>query len=284
MTEKKSEFLATNELKENNIPPEGGPRGGGAALILGGSSGLGLATAKKLARHGYDIIIVHRDRKSDLESINEQFQEITLGGANFKSFNIDVANSEKCAHTVAEIKTFLGTNKKIKVLVHSIAKGNLKPMYSKGKTTLNHQDFQITLNAMALSLYDWTKALVAADLFADDARVVSFTSEGNTKAWPGYAAVSAAKVTLEALTRNIALEFANIGIKANCIQAGTTETRAFEMIPGHEELKKSALKRNPNGRLTTPEDVANVVYLLTTDEAKWITGTVIKVDGGESLQ
>ena len=137
---------------------------------------------------------------------------------------------------------------------------------------------------MALSLYDWTKALIDAELFAADTRIISFTSEGNSRAWRGYAAVSAAKVTLEALTRNIALEFAAIGIKANCIQAGATETRAFQMIPGHKALKESALKRNPNGRLTTPEDVANVVYLLCTDEAKWITGTVIKVDGGESLQ
>lgn len=254
------------------------------ALILGGSSGLGLATAKKLARHGYNITVIHRDRKSDLELINAQFKEITSGGSKLKSFNVDVTHPEKRAQTVNEIKSLLATVGKIKVLVHSIAKGNLKPMYSKEKTTLNHQDFQITLSAMALSLYDWTKALIDADLFAADTRIVSFTSEGNTKAWPGYAAVSAAKVTLEALTRNMALEFAAIGIKANCIQAGATETRAFQMIPGHEALKESALKRNPNGRLTTPEDVANVVYLLSTDEAKWITGTVLKVDGGESLQ
>ena len=80
------------------------------------------------------------------------------------------------------------------------------------------------------------------------------------------------------------MEFAPLGIKANCIQAGATETAAFKMIPGNEKLKASALRRNPNGRLTTPEDVANAVYLLTTDEAKWITGTTIKVDGGESLQ
>ena len=60
-------------------------------------------------------------------------------------------------------------------------------------------------------------------------------------------------------------------------------TKSLAMIPGYEEIKTNALKRNPNNRLTTPNDVANVVYLLTTDEAKWITGSVIKVDGGESL-
>jgi len=81
----------------------------------------------------------------------------------------------------------------------------------------------------------------------------------------------------------MALEFAPVGIKANCIQAGITMTKSLSMIPGYEKIKAHALQRNPNKRLTTPEDVANAVYLLTTDEAKWITGTVIKVDGGESL-
>ena len=254
------------------------------AIILGGSSGLGLASAKKLARHGYHIIIVHRDRKSDLEYITTQFEEITSYGVKLKNFNIDVAHAEKRSNTILAIKKLMSSSERIQVLVHSIAKGSLKPMYDQENATLNLQDFQITLNAMALSLYDWTKALVEMDLFTNDARIISFTSEGNLKAWPSYGAVSAAKVTLEALTRNMALEFAPFGLKANCIQAGTTDTRAFQMIPGHEDLKKNALRRNPHGRLTTPEDVANVVYLLSTNEAKWITGTIIKVDGGESLQ
>jgi len=254
------------------------------ALILGGSSGLGLATAKKLALHGYNIIIIHRDRKSDLDDITLQFKKITSNSVMLKSFNVDVVNAEKRERTITEIHSILEGRKAIKVLVHSIAKGNLKPMHAEGQTTLNRMDFEVTLNAMALSLYDWTKALVDKGLFSEDARIVSFTSEGSTKAWAGYAAVSAAKATLEALTRSIALEFSSLGIKANCIQAGTTDTKAFRMIPSHEAIKESALQRNPNNRLTTPEDVANAVYLLTTDEARWITGTIIKVDGGESLR
>ncbi len=252
------------------------------ALILGGSSGLGLATARKLASHGFHILVIHRDRKSDMQRIESAFQEITLSGVQLKNFNIDASNADRRSAVLEEIKAVLAGGT-IKVLVHSIAKGSLKPMYSEDLTTLNHQDFEITLNAMALSLYDWTKTLHNKNMFSGDTRIISFTSEGSTKAWPGYAAVSVAKATLEALTRSIALEFAAVGIKANCIQAGATETRAFSLIPGHEKLKESALRRNPNGRLTNPEDVANVVYLLTTEEARWITGTVIKVDGGESL-
>ena len=254
------------------------------ALILGGSSGLGLASAKKLAHHGYNIIIVHRDRRADEDLIIKEFQRIASSGVQFKAFNADALNTTKRASILNEIASLLGSDARINVLVHSIAKGSLKPMNSESEANLKHQDFQITLDAMALSLYDWTKELATADLFAADTRIIAFTSEGNSKTWKHYGAVSVAKVALEALMRNIALEFADIGVKANCIQAGVTETKSFAMIPGHETIKKNAIKRNPQNRLTQPEDVANVVYLLTTEEAKWITGTVIKVDGGESLQ
>ncbi len=156
-------------------------------------------------------------------------------------------------------------------------------MISEEGTSLKNDDFSLTINAMAISLFDWTTAVFQANLFAKDARIISFTSEGNTKAWKNYAAVSAAKVTLEALTRNIALEFAPYGIRANCIQAGVTNTSSLNLIPGSEKIKEHTLRRNPFKRLTTPEDVANVVYLLSKDEASWINGTLIKVDGGESL-
>lgn len=254
------------------------------ALILGGSSGLGLATAKKLARHGFNILIVHRDRRIDFQRIEEEFKSITLTKIKFKSYHIDATNPERRIATIKEIYGDLGQNGRVKVLIHSIAKGNLKPMQSEEGNALNNQDFHLTLDAMAISLYDWTKALIEAKLFAEDTRIISFTSEGNSKAWENYAAVSAAKAALEAITRNMALEFAPLGIKANCVQAGMTLTNSFSMIPGSEKLKENALYRNPSGRLTTPEDVANAVYLLTREEAKWITGTVLKVDGGESLR
>ena len=252
------------------------------ALILGGSSGLGLATAKKLAKHGMNICIVHRNSRSQLADIKKEFNEITHQGVGFISYNTDAFHLEKRAalieDLVAEIK-----GGKIKTLVHSVAKGNLKPMISELTPTLQTDDFQLTIQAMGISLYDWTKAIFDARLFSDDARVVSFTSEGNTKAWKNYAAVSAAKATLEAITRNIALEYAPFGIRANCIQAGVTDTASLRMIPGSDEIKKHSLLRNPFNRLTLPEDVANVVYLLSKDEASWINGAIIPVDGGDQI-
>lgn len=253
------------------------------ALILGGSSGLGLATAKKLAQHGMNICIIHRNSRSQEDEIAAEFEIIKSEGALFRPYNVDAFKSEKRSEIISELSQLFNGNGKIRTLVHSVAKGNLKPMFSEEKPTLNSDDFNLTINAMAISLYDWTKAIFEAKLFADDARIISFTSEGNTKAWKNYAAVSAAKVTLEAISRNIALEFAPFGIKANCIQAGVTDTASLRMIPGSEEIIKHSLLRNPNKRLTSPEDVANTVYLLCKDEARWINGCVIPVDGGEHI-
>ncbi|MFY7672117.1 SDR family oxidoreductase [Tenacibaculum sp. MEBiC06402] len=254
------------------------------ALILGGSTGLGLATAKKLAAHGLNICIVHRNRKAELVAITEEFLEIQQEGIQFLSFNIDALNTEKRNEVIEELKALLENRGKVKVLVHSIAKGNLKPMVSEeNNPVLKNDDFSLTLNAMAISLYDWTKSLFEAKLFAEDTRIISFTSQGNKKVWKNYAAVSAAKVALEAITRNIALEFAPYGIKANCIQAGVTNTDSFQRIPGSDVIREHKLATNPFKRLTTPKDVADVVYLLSKDEAAWINGSIIPVDGGEHI-
>lgn len=253
------------------------------ALVLGGSSGLGLATAKKLALHGMNICIIHRNSRSQEAQINEEFKIIKTTGVQFKAYNVDAFKPEKREQIILELKTTLNEGAGIRTLVHSVAKGNLKPMLDDENPTLKTDDFSLTIHAMAISLYDWAKAIFQAKLFTEDARIISFTSEGNTKAWKNYAAVSAAKATLEAITRNIALEFAPYGIKANCIQAGVTDTASLRMIPGSDKMIEHTLKRNPNKRLTLPEDVANVVYLLSKDEASWINGCVIPVDGGEHI-
>ena len=253
------------------------------ALILGGSSGLGLASAKKLARYGFNICIVHRSPRSMMPIIDQEFSAIQKEGVSFLSFNVDATNALKRGEVIELINTEL-RNKKgiIKVLLHSISKGNLKPMVG-AQTTLQNDDFSLTINAMAISLYDWTKCLFTQNLFAEDTRIISFTSEGNSRAMKNYAAVSAAKVALEAITRNIAVEFARYGIRANCIQAGVTDTASFRLIPESDQIADFSIKRNPFKRLTKPEDVADVVYLLCKKEASWINGAIIPVDGGEHL-
>ena len=252
------------------------------AVILGGSQGLGLATAKKLAQHGMHLCIVHRTRKTELPQVESEFASIE--GVALHHYNVDALNAERRAEVIAALQEHLGAGGKIRALVHSIAKGNLKPMMGEDQTGLNNDDFHLTLEAMAISVYDWTKDLLHARLFAEDARVLSFTSEGSTRAWKNYAAVSAAKAALEAISRSMALELAPSGVRVNCIMAGITDTASLRRIPNYKELMHHSQQRNPFHRLTTPQDVANVAYLLCKDEAAWINGAVIPVNGGEHVR
>jgi len=98
-----------------------------------------------------------------------------------------------------------------------------------------------------------------------------------------YGAVSAAKAALESHARQLALELGPLGIAVNCLRPGVTDTPALRAIPGHERWVEEALRRNPGGRMTTPEDVAAVLVALADPAVTWISGAVIPVDGGESV-
>lgn len=248
------------------------------AIILGGSSGLGLASAIKLASHGLNICIVHRDRRSDLPTFKKEVEKIESLGVKVRTYNRDALKESVRDEILQDFP-----QNSVKLLLHSLAKGSLKKMSGRPFEVLIGQDLEISIQAMAISWYEWTQAMVQRQVFVRNARNIAFTSEGSTRVWAGYAAVSAAKSVLEALMRNMALELAHHQILTNCIQAGTTVTASFMAIPRSNELAQIAQKRNPFNRLTQPEDVANAVYLLCKDEADWINGTIIKVDGGESL-
>ncbi len=247
-------------------------------MILGGSSGIGLATAKRLARNGYKVGVVHRDRRGAMERIEKEFAEIRAHAPEFFSLNLDALNPEGVTATCATLLEKTKGEPQVRLLLHSIAFGNLKPL-----ETMEEEDMARTIHAMGTSLLTWTQKLRESRLLAPDSRIVALTSEGNTVAWKGYAAVSAAKCALEAVSRSIAVELGPQGVRSNVIQAGVTDTPALRLIPGHEGIMQKALARNPLGRLTTPEDVANVVAFLGSDAAAWINGTILRVDGGEAV-
>ena len=251
------------------------------ALILGGSSGLGLAIAHKLAIEGYDLLIVHRDSRSEQQRIQSEWEIMRNHGAQVHAYNADATRAAKRSEILDQMLEVL-EGKYISVLVHSIAKGNLKPMT--GTDRLQEDDFIQTITSMGTSLVGWANALLKRDLFAASARIIALTSEGSRKPMHNYAAVSAAKASLEAIIRSMALEYAPLGITANCIQAGVTATASMQRIPDSHTIMEHARQRNPHGRLTTPQDVAGVAYLLTRPEAAWTTGSTILADGGESLQ
>lgn len=304
------------------------------ALILGGSSGFGLATAKKLAQCGMNVAVVHRDRKGAMVNIEPSFAEIRATGVGFAAFNVDALSEEGRRAVLDGLAERMGEGGRVRLVLHSIAYGNLKllvppaadakspglearrrlaaqlglpeetlasavqaaleggadalsaiadPPAHDAEALLDEEDFARTIFSMGTSLVSWTKDVLARGMFAPSARVLGMTSEGNEVAWRGYAAVAAAKVALESVGRALALELAPYGVRTNIIQAGVTDTPALRLIPGSQQMKAGAKLRNPFGRLTTPADVAGFIALLCTDEAAWVNGTVIRVDGGERI-
>ncbi|MGH7545151.1 MAG: SDR family oxidoreductase, partial [Gemmatimonadota bacterium] len=172
----------------------------------------------------------------------------------------------------------------VRVLMHSLAFGTLREFVPEdAKEALTKDQMEMTLDVMAHTLVYWTQAVVYRGLMGRGGRVFSMTSSGGTRVIPSYGAVSAAKAALESHTRQLALELASRGITVNAIRAGVTDTPALRKIPGSDWMIDSALRLNPHGRLTTPEDVARAIALLAEPDADWISGDVIGVDGGEDV-
>ncbi len=251
------------------------------ALILGASSGFGEATARALAAEGYSILGVHLDRRSTLPHVQEIVETIQSTGRRARFFNVNAADPEKIESTFEAIRQELPAGEQVHLLLHSLAFGTLGPYVGEGKLTPAQMD--MTVRVMAHSLVDWTQGLVQRGMFARRGRIFAMTSSGSSRVIPSYGAVSAAKASLEAHCRQLAVELAPMEIRVNALRGGVTDTPALRKIPGHDRLIEGAQQRNPSGRLTRPEDVAGAIVALTRPEAHWITGNVINVDGGEEI-
>lgn len=257
------------------------------ALILGASSGFGAAAAVELARRGFHIFGVHLDRKNTLPNVERIVSKIKGMGQEAVFFNVNAADPEKRREVLDRMETQLGNPPeaaKVYVLLHSLAFGTLKPFIANSpEETISQAQMEMTLDVMANSLVYWTQDLVQRRFLQRGARIFAMTSAGGQRVWPTYGAVSAAKAALESHVRQLALELGPLGITINAIRAGVTDTPALRKIPGHEQMIEMASKRNPSGRLTTPEDVAAVIGIMCDPHSQWMTGNVIGVDGGEFI-
>ncbi len=257
------------------------------ALILGASSGFGAAACKALARSGYDIVGVHLDRRATLPNAERIVHEIEQAGRRAMFFNVNAADPERRAEVILACKREAARCQEssgIDVLLHSLAFGTLKPYFADDReSAIKAADMAMTLDVMANSLVYWTQELFAAGLLRRGAKIFGMTSAGGHRVWPTYGAVSAAQAAIESHIRQIAFELAPYGISANAIRAGVTDTPAARKIPGSDRMFEHATAYNPGGRLTTPEDVAEVLVSLARCESAWLTGNVIGVDGGEDL-
>ena len=253
------------------------------ALILGASSGFGAAAARELARRGMHIIGVHLDRRAALAGVEELVKSLQGAGVQALFFNVNAADPAKRQEVLDQVQPKLGGSP-ITVLMHSLAFGTLKPyVASDPKEQLTKDQLEMTLDVMANSLVYWVQDCLARKLLGKGSRVFAMTSSGGSRVWPAYGAVSAAKAALESHVRQLAMELAPHGITANCIRAGVTDTPALRKIPGNEQMMEFSKLRNPHHRLTTPEDVAQAIALLSNTGADWVTGNVIGADGGEDI-
>lgn len=255
------------------------------ALILGASSGFGAATALELARRGFDVIGVHLDTRATLPNAQRTVAEIEGLGRQALFFNTNAADIPKRDAVLAKVGEKLraeGGN--VRVLLHSLAFGTLKPFIApRPEDAINAAQLQMTMEVMANSLVYWVQGVVSQGLMGPGGRVFTMTSSGAHRVIPYYGAVSAAKAALESHVRQLALELAPLKITVNAVRAGVTDTAALRKIPGHEDIARLAVERNPHGRLTVPEDIARVIGILSGSEARWMTGAVIGVDGGEDI-
>jgi len=250
-------------------------------VILGASSGFGEACALELARHGFDIAGVHLDRRSTLPNVERIKGEIEGHGREALFFNMNAADADNRKKVVAALTERDAT---VRVLLHSLAFGTLKPYISeKPEEALTQSNMDMTLDVMAHSLVYWVQDLWFAGFFKGWGRIYAMTSAGSSKVWPFYGAVSAAKAALESHIRQLAVEMGRSGVTANAIMAGVTDTPALRKIPGNEALIEAATRANPGGRLTTPEDIARIVAMMSVPESGWLNGNVLGVDGGEIL-
>ena len=170
-------------------------------LLLGGSTGHGAATAKKLAKDGYGIIAFHFDRGEAKKLAQETIEEVNdLTGGRCHYFNTNAASEETIDKYLPEIIK-ITKGKPLKLLLHSIAFGTTTNFF--GEKPVTQRQMDMTIHVMGNSLLYWTQKLFGEKLLGKGSRVMGLTSEGNYLAMEGYGPVSVAKVAMEAIIRQI---------------------------------------------------------------------------------
>ncbi len=254
---------------------------GSWALVLGASSGFGEATSLELARRGMNVCGVHLDRKATIPNVERITGEISKMGREALFFNVNAADEAKRKEVLDALSA---KTKTVRVLLHSLAFGTLKPFLAeKPEDAINKPQMEMTLDVMAHSLVYWSQDLWQRRMLGKGSRIFAMTSAGSSRIWSSYGAVSAAKCALESHIRQLAFELAPHGVSANAIRAGVTDTPALRKIPGNEEMIRGTLARHPGRRLTTPQDVAQAIAALSAGDLGWISANVIGVDGAELL-
>lgn len=244
---------------------------GKIALITGGSRGIGRAIALRLAEQGVNIVVNYVRHRRDAE---DTVKAIEAEGVECLAVKANVASEENLERMFDEISERYD---RLDILVSNAASGVLKPAM---ELTTRHWNWAMDINARALLALSQH----AVPMMKDGGRIMAVSSIGAVRAVPNYTAVGASKAALESLIRHLAVELGPKGILVNTISAGVVDTDALKKFPNRDELIAGSLARTPLGRLTSPEDVADVALFLCSELSKMIHGQVVVVDGGYAIQ
>jgi len=236
------------------------------AFVTGASQGIGRSCALRLARDGAALAVAARNQ----EKLNELVSEITAAGGKAAAFALDVANEDQVKETVRSAIAQFG---KIDILVNNagITRDQLV-------MRMKRADWDAVLQTNLTSAYLLIQQVTPSMLKQRWGRIINISSVFGQMGQAGQANYSASKAGLIGLTMAIAREVGSRNITCNAVAPGFIET-AMTAVLG-DEFKQNAVKQIPLGRVGTPEDVASAVAFLASDEASYITGHVLNVNGG----
>jgi enoyl-[acyl-carrier protein] reductase III len=244
---------------------------GKVALVTGGSRGIGRAIALKLAAEGADIIInFFRNRQAAQQVV----AQVAATGVSAKTVKANVGDVDQIDAMFDFIAREFG---RLDIFVNNAASGVAR---SASDIDTQAWDWTMNINARAFLLC----AQKAAKLMEGRAgKIVAISSLGSSLAWPGYCVVGASKAALEAITRYLAVELAPAHISVNAVSAAAVQTETLKRYTGGQLDAGAGWQMKRFGRMVEPEDIANTVRFLCSDDAYMIRGQTIVVDGGISL-
>lgn len=245
---------------------------GKIALVTGGSRGIGRAISLELARRGADVIINYFRNRSAAE---ETMQEIEKLGRRTHAIKAHIGDPEKANAMFDEVEEVFGG---LDILINNAASGYIRPVMEQ---EVKGWDWTMNINARAI-LFNSQRAARLMEP-RGGGKIVNISSIGSFRVLPEYVVIGVSKAAVEALTRYLAVELAPMNIVVNAVSGGVVDTDALRFFPRREEMIRISRERTPAGRLVEPQDIANVVAFLCSDEAFMIRGQTIVVDGGYTL-